>query len=99
MYQEISSYQLDELLNNKTINLIDVRDPFLYNLGTISPAKNIPVNNLISNPNRYLNKEDVYYVFCSHGNTSRELCNYLTVLGYKAVNIKDGYQGYIDSIN
>ena len=34
---------------------------FLYNLGSIPGSRNIPLNFLISNPDKYLNKNEEYY--------------------------------------
>ena len=39
------------------INIIDIRDNYLYKLGSIPTSKNIPANFLITNPDNYLNKE------------------------------------------
>lgn len=98
MYKEIDSYQLKKILNQENVNLIDIRDNYLYSFGTIGNAKNIPVNFLITNPSNYLDKNEVYYIFCNYGSTSTRLCEILSKSGYSVVNIIDGYQGYKDSI-
>ena len=46
MYQEIDSYELLDIMKSKKINLIDIRDSYIYSLGTITGAKNIPLNYL-----------------------------------------------------
>ena len=53
MYQEIDSYELFDIMKRKDINLIDIRDEYIYSSGTIGNAKNIPQNYLITNPNDY----------------------------------------------
>lgn len=98
MYQEIDSYELFDIMKRKDINLIDIRDEYIYSSGTIGNAKNIPQNYLITNPNDYLNYNDTYYIFCSHGNNSRRLCDFLSKRGFHVVNIVDGYYGYKGSI-
>ena len=62
MYKEIDIYKLKELLKNNNLNLIDIRDNYSYLNGTIKNAKNIPYNELLINPNKYLNKNKTYYV-------------------------------------
>ena len=98
MYQEIDSYELIDVMSKENINLIDIRDSYIYSSGTIKNAKNIPLNYLLTNPRDYLNANDKYYIFCNSGNSSFKLCQYLSKLGYNVVNIIDGYQGYKDSI-
>lgn len=98
MYQEIDSYELKNIMNSKNINLIDIRDSYIYSFGTIGDAKNIPFNYLMTNPNDYLDSNKEYYIFCNSGNSSYKLCQYLSKLGYNVFNIIDGYQGYEDSL-
>ena len=45
-------------------NIIDIRDRKLYEEGHIFNAINIPMNLLLNNVSNYLNKEDVYYIYC-----------------------------------
>ena len=78
MYKEIDSYQLKKILNQENVNLIDIRDNYLYSFGTIGNAKNMPVNFLITNPSNYLDKNEVYYIFCNYGSTSTRLCEILS---------------------
>lgn len=97
-FNEINSKELKTLMKKNSINLIDIRDYYSYSLGTINNSINIPANLLFANPHSYLDKNKEYYIFCNSGNTSFKLCNYLSNLGYKVVNIIDGYMGYQDSI-
>ncbi len=76
------------------IKIIDVRDNYKYSLGNIPTSKNIPANFLLTNPNNYLNKEDIYYIYCDFGNTSNRVCERLKQLGYKVVNVLGGYNEY-----
>ena len=95
MYKEIDIYKLKELLKNNNLNLIDIRDNYSYLNGTIKNAKNIPYNELLINPNKYLNKNKTYYIFCQFGSSSKRLCSRLTNLGYDVVTILGGYSSYI----
>lgn len=96
MYKEIDTYELIDLLNSKSVNLIDIRDNYIYSKGTIKNAKNIPTNSLITNPEIYLNKNEYYYIFCNYGTTSRSLCDYLSRQGFKVINIIGGYHSYLE---
>ena len=87
--------RIDEIINNlNNLNLIDIRDNYLYNIGFIPNAKNIPMNFLIMNPMNYLNKENTYYIYCNMGINSKKTCEILFSLGYDVVNIIGGYKEY-----
>lgn len=88
MMNEIS---INELLNLSNPNILDIRDNYNYNLGHIKGATNIPYYSLLSNYNIYLNKDDIYYLYCNYGNQSREISNRLNSLGYNTVYVKEGY--------
>lgn len=75
-------------------NLIDIRSKNLYMRGHIYNARNIDINNLIDMPDKYLNKFDTYFIYCSEGLKSKRCCKMLEVQGYNVVNIEDGYEGY-----
>lgn len=83
------------MLKVESINLIDVRNRYKYNRGTIGNAKNIEVEELLYNYSKYLNKDDVYYIFCDSGSSSLRLSNILNSMGYKVYNIFGGYQAYL----
>lgn len=86
---------INELLNKKNINIIDIRDSYKYNLGHISGAINIPYLELLSGSNRYLSKNNIYYLYCDYGNISKMVVNKLNVIGYKLISIDGGYNNYL----
>ena len=88
----ITPFQLRTLIPG--VKIIDIRDNYKYNLGNIPTSKNIPSNFLITNPENYLNKEDIYYIYCDFGNTSARVCNILSKKGYKVINVLGGYNEY-----
>ena len=49
----------------------------------------------ITNPNNYLNKNEVYYLLCDSGNTSFRCCLELIENGYNVINISGGYNNYL----
>ncbi len=79
---------------NNNMNLIDIRDNYMYNLEHIPNAINIPMNLLITNSNIYLNKNDDYYIYCNRGINSKRACEILTSVGYNVINIIGGFTEY-----
>lgn len=97
MIEEITTDQLIDLMKNKRIHLIDIRDNYSFSKGSIPNAKNIPSSILLANYDKYLEKKMTYYLFCSYGNTSRRVCEILKSYGYHMINIVGGYTSYLDS--
>ncbi len=84
---------IKEVLNKD--HIIDIRSEFQYLKGHIRGASCIPESILLSNPSKYLTKEEVYYLYCNHGNRSKMCVNYLNQLGFHTVNIVGGYDNYL----
>lgn len=94
---EIDSYELRELMKKESINLIDIRDYYSYCQGSIEGSIHIPYQSLSSFPEKYLKKDQTYYIFCNHGSNSRRLRDFLLRRGFDIVNIRGGYIDYKDS--
>lgn len=92
MIESISIFELKKLSN---INLIDIRSIEKYNNKHILDAKNIPMEQLLINPNKYLNRYEKYYIYCQKGIQSRKLCQILKSNGYNVINITGGYESWI----
>lgn len=86
---------IEELKNVLNPNIIDIRSSYMYNKGKINNAININELDIINNPDKYLEKDKVYYIYCARGIRSMKVCKYLNSLGYRTKNIKGGYQEYI----
>ena len=95
MYKSIKGSNLRSMLGK--VNIIDVRKNFLYNLGAIPGSRNIPMDFLMSNPDKYLNKNEEYYIYCTQGMESIKVCDKLSKKGYKVVNVLGGYQDFLNS--
>ena len=76
-------------------NIIDIRSRAKYNLNHIPGSINIESFALLNNPSKYLNKSDIYYLYCSSGITSKMVVNKLNSLGYNTVNIEGGFNNYL----
>lgn len=83
------------MLEKKPLNVIDIRTNYEYLNGHIPTAKNIDKNVLVMYPNKYLNKEDTYYIYCQSGHSSNNIVKMLNSKGYNTVNIQGGYNNYL----
>jgi len=89
------SIKVDELKKLNNINIIDIRSREKYNNKHIINAINIPLEQLLIRPEKYLTKVEKYYIYCQKGIQSRRLCQILTNNGYNVVNISGGYESWI----
>ncbi len=89
----IDVYKLANLLGN--INIIDIRSREKYNTSHIETSINIPFDVLMSNPDKYLEKDKTYYIYCQRGITSKKVIPILNLKGYKVINILGGYESWL----
>jgi len=71
--------------------VIDIRDRSDYEQGHFQSAVNIPYSLLLCFANKYLNKNETYYIYCTSGIRSKNATELLSAMGYHIVNVKDGY--------
>lgn len=86
---------MDNLIGK--VELIDIREPYEYKSGSLKTAKNIPMGNLLSNPEKYLLKDKTYYIMCQSGVRSGNTCRALTKQGFNVINVAGGMGSYIES--
>lgn len=67
--------------------LIDVRPRYEFIKKNIPGSINIPYDELIFNHNKYLDKNESYFVICSGGVKSKKAANILNVYGYNVINV------------
>ena len=91
----INVNDIDNLIG--MINLIDIREPYEYRSGSIKTAKNIPMGELLGDPEKYLNKDKEYHIICQSGGRSARACSKLTGLGFDVVNVSGGVGSYAGS--
>jgi rhodanese-related sulfurtransferase len=91
----INVNDMDELIGK--VELIDIREDYEYKGGSIKSAKNIPMGELLNNPDKYLNKSEEYYIMCQSGGRSARACNALTTQGFNVVNVSGGMGSYVGS--
>lgn len=86
---------MDNLIGK--IELIDIREPYEYDSGTLKTAKNIPMGNLLENPEKYLIKDKTYYIMCQSGARSGRTTRALTKQGFHVINVAGGMGSYVGS--
>lgn len=91
----INVNDIDNLIGK--INLIDIREPFEYKSGSIKTAKNIPMGNLLEEPEKYLEKDKEYHIVCQSGGRSARACSKLSGLGFNVINVSGGVGSYAGS--
>ena len=92
MVESISVYELKKLNN---IKIIDIRSIEKYNSRHIPNSINIPLEKLLINYNKYLDKNKKYYIYCQKGIQSRKLCQLLKNNGFDVINITGGYEALV----
>ena len=91
--KSINVNELGALLGK--ISLIDIREPYEYKSGHLPTAKNIPMDKIISDSDKYLNKSKEYHIICQSGGRSSSACSGLSSKGYKVINVFGGTGSYI----
>lgn len=90
--ESIDINKIDE--NIGKIKLIDIREPYETYSASIRGSKKVPMNILLRNPSKYLNKEDKFYIMCQSGMRSLKTVSELSKLGYKVINVSGGFRSY-----
>lgn len=93
--EEIKVQALFELLKQKeNLFLLDVREPYEYEIAKIDGAVLIPMNYIQDKLNE-LPKDKTIVVMCHHGARSRKIMNFLKAHGFEGVyNLKGGIHEY-----
>lgn len=90
--KNITMNELQQKLGS--IQLIDVRESYEYQTGCIPTAQNIPMNELIQNPSKYLTLDEEYYLVCQAGGRSQMTGLVLEAQGFKVNNVMGGTMAY-----
>ncbi|ADL50043.1 rhodanese-like domain-containing protein [Clostridium cellulovorans] len=88
----INVNDIDNLIGK--VELIDIREEYEYKGGSIKGSKNIPMGELLGDPDKYLDKNKEYYIMCQSGGRSSKTCNVLSKQGYDVVNVSGGMGSY-----
>lgn len=75
----------ENLDNDPSIVLIDVRTPAEFKTGHIPKAINMPLDKIDKIKSTLKNLDAILYVYCLSGSRSSQACNYLSKVGYTNV--------------
>lgn len=89
------SISVTDLMKKGNVNIIDIRSRESYNNKHIPNAINISPNELLVIPEKYLRKDQIYYIYCQHGSASKKIGQILNAKGYQTVNVIGGYEAWI----
>ncbi len=96
MNNEQLEITLDALatLDSQNSMIIDIRDEFSFGYGSIPNAVNIPLDKLKQDFS-VLPKDKLLVICCKSGQISDTLAEELRENGYNAINLKEGYYGWL----
>ncbi len=78
----------DSIKYKKGVKIIDIQDKYEYLSNHLPRSINIPYDELMNNYRNYLNKHDVYYVYCKSGKLSKRVSTVLDYLGYNVIMLE-----------
>lgn len=87
------------LSNNKSVNILDVREYFEWDICHIDGAENIPMN-LIDECIDEISKTAPTVVVCHHGVRSQNVIQYLEIKGFKnLINLEGGIHAWATEVD
>ena len=96
MFKELDPHKAQEMVEEGSVNVIDIRDPGSYSAGHIPSA--VSLND--TNVKEYIesaDKEKPLIVYCYHGISSRGAAEYLSQNGFKEVySMTGGFDAWPD---
>ena len=94
MFKEIVPQKVQEMLEESSINVVDIRDPGSYSAGHIPPALSISDNNIQEFIDS-ADKEKPLVVCCYHGISSQGAVEYFSENGFNEVySMTGGYSAW-----
>ena len=96
MFKELDPHKAQEMVEEGSVHVIDIRDPGSYSAGHIPSA--VSLND--TNVKEYIesaDKENPLIVYCYHGISSRGAAEYLSQNGFKEVySMTGGFDAWPD---
>jgi rhodanese-related sulfurtransferase len=92
---DVNSIHITEIDNIiEDINLIDIREAYECAHGSIKGSRNVPMGQLLSHPEKYMDKNKQYHIMCQSGGRSSSAVSALQRVGYDVINVKGGMSSY-----
>ena len=96
MFKELDPHKAQEMVEEGSVNVIDIRDPGSYSAGHIPSAVSLNDTN-VKEFIESTDKEKPLIVYCYHGITSRGAAEYLSQNGFKEVySMTGGFEAWPD---
>ena len=96
MFKELDPHKAQEMVEEGSVNVIDIRDPGSYSAGHIPSAVSLNDTN-VKEFIESTDKEKPLIVYCYHGISSRGAAEYLSQNGFKDVySMTGGFEAWPD---
>lgn len=98
--KQITPDELNSLMDmSENLLLLDVREPWEFEICKIDGSENIPMNNIPDATNQF-DKGHPIAVICHHGMRSLQVAHFLETRGFNNVlNLAGGIQAWTDQID
>ncbi len=74
--------------------IIDIREAQELEVNKIEGLRNVAMDELVANPEQYINKEETFYLMCRSGVRSGRTTDTLNGMGYNCVSLEGGILAY-----
>ncbi len=93
-FQEIDIHKVNEMLEQKNVNIVDIRDPASYSSGHIPTAVSVSDGN-VQECTKNTDKDKPLVVCCYHGISSQGAAAYFAEQGFKEVySMTGGFEAW-----
>ncbi len=93
-FQEIDTHKVKEMLEQKNVNVVDIRDPASYSSGHIPTAVSVNDSN-VQQFTQDTDKDKPLVVCCYHGISSQGAAAYFAEQGFKEVySMAGGFEAW-----
>lgn len=79
-----------KILSGEKITLFDVRQKERFDIFHLPGAINIEKGLLLENPDKFMNRNDTYYISCNGGNSAGMIAKMLVLMGFNVISIEGG---------
>jgi len=91
-FERVNAAKARELLDEKDVTWVDVREPAEWQQGRIPGAVLVPLNSLLVSPQQYLHDDRVVF-YCAQGIRSAVACEVAAAVGLTRIyNLEGGIQ-------
>ncbi len=96
LFKKTPSLDVKEIDNIKNKHrIIDIRTrKEIIRYGKVKGIRQIEMDTLLADPDKYLDKDKEYYLMCQSGMRSKKTVKNLNKQGYNMINLKGGYYYY-----